>query len=206
MTDVRFPDDFNLADYWLFDRIKEGKGDKVALRFGDRSWTYAQVAERSRALARALIDLGLRPEQRVYIVLPDTPAFAWGIFGTLAAGGVLTMGNPIAPTEDLAYVLDYVRAAVLITTPRVAAELAPSFRGTILVSPDAATGDDPLRRGAGAAGPGARRCRHSGGGPAAGRRQLPGRQPGRELAAPGKAARGGGGDRQPRPDPARRPG
>ncbi len=143
MTDVRFPDEFNLADYWLFDREREGKGGKVALRFGDRSWTYAQVAERSRALARALIDLGLRPEQRVYIVLPDTPAFAWGIFGTLAAGGILTMGNPIAPTEDLAYVLDYVRAAVLITTPRVAAELAPKFRGTILVSPDAATGDDP---------------------------------------------------------------
>ena len=143
MMDVRFPDDFNLADYWLFDREREGKGGKVALRFGDRSWTYAQVAERSRALARALIDLGLRPEQRVYIVLPDTPAFAWGIFGTLAAGGVLTMGNPIAPVEDLAYVLDYVRAAVLITTPRVAAELAPKFRGTILVSPDAATGDDP---------------------------------------------------------------
>lgn len=143
MTDVRFPDDFNLADYWLFDRLKEGKGSKVALRFGDRSWTYEQVAERSRALARALIDLGLRPEQRVYIVLPDTPAFAWGIFGTLAAGGVLTMGNPIAPTEDLAYVLDYVRAAVLITVPRVAAELAPKFRGTILVSPEAATGEDP---------------------------------------------------------------
>lgn len=143
MTDVRFPDDFNLADYWLFDRLKEGKGSKVALRFGDRSWTYEQVAERSRALARALIDLGLRPEQRVYIVLPDTPAFVWGIFGTLAAGGVLTMGNPNAPTEDLAYVLDYVRAAVLITVPRLAAELAPKFRGTILVSPDAATGDDP---------------------------------------------------------------
>jgi benzoate-CoA ligase family protein len=143
MSDVRFPDEFNLADYWLFEREREGKGGKVALRFGDRSWTYSQVADRSRALARALIDLGLRPEQRVYIVLPDTPAFAWGIFGTLAAGGILTMGNPINPIEDLAYVLDYVRASVLITTPQVAAALAPSFRGITLVSPDAATGDDP---------------------------------------------------------------
>lgn len=143
MTNVRFPDEFNLADYWLFDREREGKGSKVALRFGDRSWTYAQVAERSRALARALIDLGLRPEQRVYIVLPDTPAFAWGIFGTLAAGGVLAMGNPQVPVEDLAYVLGYVRASVLITTPALAAQLAPRFAGPILVSPDAATGDDP---------------------------------------------------------------
>ena len=117
---VRFPEDFNLADYWLFDRLKEGKGSKVALRFGDRSWTYADVADRSRALARFLVENGVRPEQRVYIVLPDTPAFAWGIFGTLASGCVLAMGNPIAPIEDLGYVLQYLRAAVLITTPAVA--------------------------------------------------------------------------------------
>jgi benzoate-CoA ligase family protein len=140
---VRFPDDFNLADYWLFDRIRDGKGGNIALRFGDRAWTYAEVADRSRALARFLVDAGVRPEQRVYIVLPDTPAFAWGIFGTLAAGAVLAMGNPIVPIEDLAYVLDYVRAAVLITTPAVAAQLAPTFAGTVLVAPDAATGDDP---------------------------------------------------------------
>jgi benzoate-CoA ligase family protein len=148
MSDVRFPDDFNLADYWLFDRIKAGKGDKVALRFGDRSWTYKEVADRSRALANALIVGGFRPGQRVYIVLSDTPAFVWSIFGTLAAGGVLTMGNPIAPTEDLAYVLGYTQASVLITTPQVASALAPALRElphveTVLLAPDAATGEDP---------------------------------------------------------------
>src|SRR5262245_30347401 len=141
MTDVRFPDDFNLADYWLFDRLKEGKGSKVALRFGDRSYTYADVADRSRALARGLIKAGLKPGQRVYIVLPDTPAFVWSIFGTLAAGGVVTMGNPIAPIEDLAYVVDYVRASVVITTPAIAQQLKLAV--PVLLSPDAATGDDP---------------------------------------------------------------
>ncbi|TMQ16567.1 MAG: benzoate-CoA ligase family protein [Deltaproteobacteria bacterium] len=120
-----FPDEFNLADYFLFDRLREGKGDKVALRFGERTWTYAEVAARSRALARALVAHGLAPEQRVYIVLPDVPPFAWSIFATLAAGGVVTMGNPAAPPDDLAYVLGYVRAAVLITTPAVAEALAP---------------------------------------------------------------------------------
>lgn len=140
---VRFPDDFNLADYWLFARERDGKGGKVALRFGDRSWTYSDVADRARGLARFLVTSGVAPEQRVYIVLPDTPAFAWSIFGTLAAGCVLAMGNPIAPTDDLAYVLDYVRAAVLITTPAVAQQLAPRFRGITLVAPDAPTGDDP---------------------------------------------------------------
>ncbi|HEX5062532.1 MAG TPA: benzoate-CoA ligase family protein [Kofleriaceae bacterium] len=149
MSDVRFPDDFNLADYWLFDRLKEGKGNRVALRFGERSYTYADVAERSRALARSLIKAGLKPEQRVYIVLPDTPPFVWSIFGTLAAGGVVTMGNPQSPIEDLAYVIEYVRAAFVITTPTIVKALAqvmPKERraGAIIMdSPDAATGDDP---------------------------------------------------------------
>ena len=35
------------------------------------------------------------------------------------------MGNPIAPIDDLAYVIDYVRAAVVITTPEVAIALGP---------------------------------------------------------------------------------
>ena len=59
--DVRFPDDFHLADYWLYDRVAEGRGAHVALRQGDRAWTYAEVAERSLALARALGDAGLAP-------------------------------------------------------------------------------------------------------------------------------------------------
>ena len=148
MTTPTFPDDFNLADYFLFDREREGLDGKIAIRFGARSWTYADVADRSRALARYLIDRGLAPEQRVYIVLSDVPPFAWGIFATLAAGGILAMGNPIAPTDDLRYVLDYIRASVLITTPEVAAALAPHFADlpslqTVLLVPDIATGDDP---------------------------------------------------------------
>ena len=96
-TDVRFPDEFNLADYFLFDRLAEGLGDEVALRYGDRRWTYREVADRSAALARALIADGLLPEERVHVVLPDAPPFAWSIFAILAAGATLTMGNPAAP-------------------------------------------------------------------------------------------------------------
>ena len=74
-----FPDDFNLADYFLFDREREGQGPRTAIRFGDRAWTYAEVAERSRALARFFVASGVRAEQRVYVVLPDIPPFAWSI-------------------------------------------------------------------------------------------------------------------------------
>ena len=92
----------------------------MALRFGDRSYTYDDVARRTLRLAQLLREHGLRQEERVLIVLPDVPAFAWSFFGVLKAGGVVAMGNPDAPTKDLAYLLEYTRAAVLITVGRVA--------------------------------------------------------------------------------------
>lgn len=34
-----FPERFNMADYFLDARIREGKGDRLAVEAGDRSWT-----------------------------------------------------------------------------------------------------------------------------------------------------------------------
>lgn len=143
-----FPDDFNLADYYLFDRLDEGLADKVAIRYGEYNYSYAEVAERSSSFARYATSIGVTREQRVYIVLPDTPPFAWSLFGTLACGGVVAMGNPIAPIDDLAYICRYTRAAVIVTLPNVAAALAETLAQcpellAVLLVPDTATGDDP---------------------------------------------------------------
>ena len=91
-----FDDRFNLADYFLFDRLNEGFGSTIAVRFGDRSWTYDDVADRTKKLAAWLMQHGVRPGERVLIILPDTPPFVWSIFATLRIGAVLTMGNPAA--------------------------------------------------------------------------------------------------------------
>lgn len=116
---------FNMADYFLYDRLAEGKGDRVAIRTKDVSWTYAQVAEASNRFGNALRAWGLRPEERVLISLPDVPEFAAGIFGTLRVGGVVAMVNPLLPPEDLAYYVDYTRCRVLFCDAEVAAKLAP---------------------------------------------------------------------------------
>lgn len=143
-----FPDRFNLADYFLFDRLAEGRGSHVAIRYGARAWTYDDVAARTNKLAGALQKLGVRPEERVLIILPDTPPFAWSIFATLKIGAVLTMGNPEAPPQDLAYLVEYTRASVVITVPRTAAALTAAFAASpmlrqVLLVADVATGEDP---------------------------------------------------------------
>lgn len=139
-----FPDDFNLADYFLFDRLAEGAGARSALRFGDRSWTYDQVADRTLRFVTLLRRAGVQAEQRVYIVLPDVPPFAWAFFGALKAGAVVAMGNPLSPPRDLAAVIDYIGAAAIVTTPAVAEALSDALIDTpVFVVPDAGTFDDP---------------------------------------------------------------
>ncbi len=145
--DVRFPDRFNLADYFLFDRLAEGLGDHVAVRFGDRAWTYADVADRSARVASALA-ANVRAGERVLVVLPDVPPFVWSIFGTLRAGAVLAMGNPEAPLGDLAYLIEYTGAAALITVPRVAEGLRDAIAHAahlraVWIVPEASSNDDP---------------------------------------------------------------
>ena len=145
---VTFPERFNLAQYFLFDRLGTPVEHKDAIRFGEHSYTYRQVADRAKAVAAILDGAGVQPEQRVYIVLPDVPPFAWALFGTLRRGSVVAMGNPSSPTEDLAYALEYTRAAALITTPEVAAALQPAIKASrhlrsVLTCAFASTGDDP---------------------------------------------------------------
>jgi acyl-coenzyme A synthetase/AMP-(fatty) acid ligase len=58
------------------------------------------------------------------------------------------MGNPLAPRDDLAYVVSYVRAGALVTTPAVARDLAPALRAaywlrSVVLVPDTRTGEDP---------------------------------------------------------------
>jgi benzoate-CoA ligase family protein len=141
-----FPDDLNLADYYLFDRLAEGLGDKPAVLFGDRQYTYADIADRTRRLQGLLSRVGVGREERVLIVLPDTPAFAWAFFATLHHGAVVAMGNPEAPPGDLAYLVDYTRASVVITIPRVAASIRDALHEAglkaLVLSPEVPTGGD----------------------------------------------------------------
>jgi benzoate-CoA ligase family protein len=116
VTTIRFPEAFNLADYFLDARVREGRGDRIALvsaTEGSR-WTYAQVQEDANRMAHVLRASGVEVEDRVLIALPDCPLFAAAFFGVLKLGAVVTMVNPELPAEDYAYYLGYTRARALI--------------------------------------------------------------------------------------------
>ena len=144
---MELPETANLADYFLFDRLAEGLGDKPALLYGDRRYTYEQVAQRTRAMATLLARTGVRRGERVLVVLPDTPPFAWVFYGVLARGAVVAMGNPDSAPEQIETLVRYIRATAVVTIPRVAANLVARRHELrellhLWLVPDSATGED----------------------------------------------------------------
>jgi benzoate-CoA ligase family protein len=134
-----FPDKFNMADYFLYHNVEEGRENKVCLYFEDRKWTYGEVVKLSNQTGNTLRDLGLNIEDRVLMVLPDCPEFVWTWFGAARIGAVITMVNPLLPTADYEYYLDYTRARVAVVHESVLPAFAPAaqhakyLRGVLVV-------------------------------------------------------------------------
>ena len=117
---IEIPERFNLADWLLDQRLREGKGGEVALRLPDRDLTYDAVAALSRRYANVLAGLGLRPEERVFLMLPDGPDFVGSLFGALRAGGVVVMLNPELHADAIAALVDYLRPRFAVIDGRLA--------------------------------------------------------------------------------------
>lgn len=108
------PEELNMADWFLRARLREGHGDRLAIIAGDRKLTYADVDRLAARFGNVLRGLGVVPEQRVIIALPDIPEFAGAFFGVLAMGAVVVMVNSHLKADEIAYFYEYTRAAVVI--------------------------------------------------------------------------------------------
>src|SRR5215468_12584078 len=111
---VEFPELFNMADYFLYHNLEEGRENKVCLHFRNRTYSYGDAARMANRAGNALRELGVQMEDRVLIVLPDCPEFVWTWFGAARIGAVITMVNPLLPADDYRYYLEYTRAPVAI--------------------------------------------------------------------------------------------
>jgi len=123
---ITFPERFNIATYFLDDRIDEGFGDKFAVYCGEKQYTYAEVRSMANRVGNALLHLGVEMEDRVLIVLPDSIEFVATWFGIAKIGAVITMVNTLLPTADYQYYLDYTRAKVAVVHADVMERFTPA--------------------------------------------------------------------------------
>jgi len=120
----------------MFEEQVERTPDNIAVVFGERQLTYAQLNARANQLAHHLQALGVGPEAPVTIYMERSLEMVVVLLGVLKAGGAYVPLDPAYPKERLAFMLEDTQARVLLTQQRLVAELVED-RGSKPVLSDA---------------------------------------------------------------------
>lgn len=89
--------------------------DRIALVDEDRAMTYADLHDRVEACAARLLDLGLAPDDRVVVQLPNHPTFVVVTLACLRVGIVPVMALPAHREHELRHLVSASEAVALIT-------------------------------------------------------------------------------------------
>jgi benzoate-CoA ligase len=125
------PERFNFARHLL--EINRARADKIAYIDDRQRITYGELERRVRRVAAGLLQLGIRPEERILLVMHDTVDMPVALLGAIYAGIVPVPVNTLLPASDYAYMLQHsgarfaiVSGALLDTINEALRELAAS--------------------------------------------------------------------------------
>src|SRR5437016_3588336 len=118
------PREYNAATWFVDRHIVEGRAARLAVIHEGRRLTYRDVAAGANRLGNALRRLGVQREQRVMLLLYDSPEFVWSFWGALKIGAVPIPTNTLLKPHDYAYILRDSRAEVAIVSGALAPVLA----------------------------------------------------------------------------------
>ena len=98
------PSEANLADFLLDRHVREGRGDNPAIKFMDKTITYAQVQQQVNKFGNSLKDIGVEPQDRVGIRLVNSPQAVVAIFAIEKIGAIPVPTSPLWSGEEIAFV------------------------------------------------------------------------------------------------------
>jgi benzoate-CoA ligase len=127
---VDLPDFYNAATTFVDDNIAQGRGGEIAIYYQDEKITYQQVSENVNRTGNALRDLGIEIENRVLLILPDSPEFAYSFFGAIKIGAVAVPTNPWMFAKDYQYLINDSRARAIIVHESVLPEIEKIWNNT----------------------------------------------------------------------------
>ncbi|BAK67971.1 long-chain-fatty-acid--CoA ligase [Sphingobium sp. SYK-6] len=79
----------------------ERDGGRSLIDFYGRRFNYAECLDAARRFACGLIDLGIRPGDRVGLYLPNVPHYVTAYYGIMMAGAIAVNFSPLYTVEEL---------------------------------------------------------------------------------------------------------
>jgi len=95
----------------------ECRPDHPAIRFNERTVSYAELDRAARGVAKSLRDRGLDAGDKVAILVPNLPEFTITYFGILYAGCTVVPLNVLLASPEVRYHLEDSEAALLFAHP-----------------------------------------------------------------------------------------
>ncbi len=99
--------------------------EKIAIRFNEQNFTYAEMQRRVNRLASALRKAGLEAGDRVAFISPNVPAMLEAHFGVPLAAGVLVPINVRLTAGEIAYILNHSGSKFLFVDSEFGASVRP---------------------------------------------------------------------------------
>ena len=97
---------WNIAEEFLDKHVKEGRGDNVAIFFGDQKISYKELLAMANKFANVLKKLGVEAQDRVGIRLTNMPEAIAINFGIQKVGAIPVPISPLWAKEEVAFVLN----------------------------------------------------------------------------------------------------
>src|SRR5262252_10515332 len=105
--------------------VERGLGGKAAFIDTDHTLSYGDLRAGSCRFASALLDIGLRAEERLALLLYDSVDFPVAFWGGVRAGIVVLPLNTLLTAEQYAYILGDSRATAIVASSALAKTLLP---------------------------------------------------------------------------------
>ncbi len=123
----------------LFWRQASQTPDLTAVRCGDVSLTYRELADRADRLAARLAGAGAGPNQIIGLSVSHSVDMVVGVFGILKSGAAYLPINTDHPAEQTIYMLENAGATTLVTQSKL--DATPAFAGLRRVLIDLTTAE-----------------------------------------------------------------
>jgi benzoate-CoA ligase family protein len=136
---------FNACEYLLDRRLAAGDGQRTALTGPAGEFSYAQLHDRVCRTAAGLRAVGVQPEQRILMVMSDSPAFVVVYLAAMRVGAIPVPVSTMLRADGVAELLLDSRARFLAITGEFAAvaesaaAAAPELAGVLADVPLAAS-------------------------------------------------------------------
>ena len=144
------PQLFNACEYLLDRRLAAGDGPRTALTGAAGDVSYAALHDQVRRTATSLRKIGLQPEQRVLMLMADSPQFVVLYLAAMRMGAIPVPVSTMSRAGGVAELLQDSRARFLAVTREFAATAvaaaaeAPELAGMLAEEPltdEALTGE-----------------------------------------------------------------